>query len=134
MTNIASGSAFMSLMPPRLLTSLSSSRWCDRASRLLIRSNVPSVAICSRSFRRLIDALTVLKLVSMPPSQRWSTNGMPARCASSATISRAWRLVPTKRMVPRLLASCRTYFMASWYICIVFSRLTMWILLRWPKM
>ena len=29
--------------------------------------------ICSRSFRRLIDALTVLKLVSMPPSQRAST-------------------------------------------------------------
>ena len=42
-----------------------------------MRSNVPSAAICSRSFRRLIDALTVLKLVSMPPSQRWSTKGMP---------------------------------------------------------
>ena len=25
-------------------------------------------------------------------------------------------------------------FIASWYSCIVFSRLTMWILLRWPKM
>ena len=42
-----------------------------------MRSNVPSVDIVSRSFSRLIDALTVLKLVSMPPSQRWSTYGMP---------------------------------------------------------
>ena len=32
------------------------------------------------------------------------------------------------------MASWRTYFIASWYIAIVFSRLTMWILLRWPKM
>jgi len=30
--------------------------------------------------------------------------------------------------------SCRTNFIASWYITIVFSRLMMWILLRWPKM
>ena len=34
------------------------------------------------SFRRLIDCLTVLKLVSMPPSQRSSTQGMPRAAAS----------------------------------------------------
>ena len=49
-------------------------------------------------------------------------------------ISRAWRLVPTNRIVPRLAASWRTNFIASWYIGSVFSRLMMWILLRWPKM
>ena len=73
MTNIASGSAFMSLMPPIDCDSLASSRLSDSASRLVMRSNVPSVDIVSRSFSRLIDCLTVLKLVSMPPSQRWST-------------------------------------------------------------
>jgi hypothetical protein len=30
-------------------------------------------------------------------------------------------------------ASWRTNFTASWYIARVFSRLMMWILLRWPK-
>jgi hypothetical protein len=55
----------------------------------------------------LIDCLTVLKLVSMPPSQRSSTKGTPARCASSRTISRAWRLVPTNSTVPLLDDSLR---------------------------
>ena len=86
------------------------------------------------SFRRLIDCLTVLKLVSMPPSQRWSTNGVPQRSASSRMISRAWRLVPTNRIVPLFEDSWRTNFIASWYMARVFSRLMMWILLRWPKM
>ena len=49
-------------------------------------------------------------------------------------ISRAWRLVPTNRMVPLFEDSFFTYFIASWYMTRVFSRLTMWILLRWPKM
>ena len=43
------------------------------ASRLFIFSSVPSSRIASRSLRRLTDAFTVLKLVSMPPSQRAST-------------------------------------------------------------
>ena len=86
------------------------------------------------SFRRLIEVLTVLKLVSMPPSQRWSTKGTPARLASVATVSRAWRLVPTIRMVPRLADSCLANLVASWNIGSDFSRLMMWILLRWPKM
>jgi hypothetical protein len=40
---------------------------------------------------------------------------MPARWASAATVSRAWRLVPTIRMVPRLADSCLANF-ASWNI------------------
>ncbi len=42
----------------------------------------------------------VLKLVSMPPSQRWLTNGIPQRSAWAFTASRAERLVPTNSTVP----------------------------------
>jgi len=38
------------------------------------------------------------------------------------------------RYVKQLAASCFTYLIAALYISRVFSRLTMWILLRWPKM
>ena len=63
---------------------------------------------------------------SMPyVNQRWSTKGTPARCASSATISRAWRLVPTIRIVPRLADNWRTNLAASWNIGSDFSRLMM---------
>ena len=48
----------------------------------------------------------VLKLVSMPPSQRWLTNGMAARCASLCTASRAERLVPTNSTVPPSATIC----------------------------
>ena len=51
-----------------------------------------------------MDARTVLKLVSMPPSQRWSTYGMPHRIASRRITSWAARLVPTKSTVPLLAA------------------------------
>ena len=48
----------------------------------------------------------VTKLVSMPPSQRWLTYGLPARVASSAIGSWACFLVPTKRIVsPRATVS-----------------------------
>ncbi|CFO12503.1 Uncharacterised protein [Bordetella pertussis] len=73
MTNSASGRPFMSLMPPIDLFSLSSSRWNSRPSFLVMRSKPPSATMASMSFRRLIELLTVLKLVSMPPSQRAST-------------------------------------------------------------
>jgi hypothetical protein len=43
-------------------------------------------------------------------------------------------LVPTNSRLPRLAVSWRANFIASWYIARVFSRLMMWILLRWPKM
>ena len=71
-TNIASGSAFMSWMPPMSFSSLTSSRWNISAS-FLIRISVPASICAFMSFRRLSEPLTVLKLVSMPPSQRWST-------------------------------------------------------------
>ena len=42
----------------------------------------------------------VRKLVSVPPSQRLVTKYMPARRASSCTMSCAWRLVPTNSTWP----------------------------------
>ena len=59
-----------------------------------------SKSISSSSFRRDSRLLTVLKLVSMPPSQRWLTYGIPTRVACSAMGSWACFFVPTKRMVP----------------------------------
>jgi len=112
-------------------SSFASSRWNISAS-FLIRISVPASICAFISFRRLSEPFTVLKLVSMPPSQRWSTYGMPARLASCAITSRAWRLVPTIRIVPRRAESWRTNFIASLKSGCVFSRLMMWILFRWP--
>jgi hypothetical protein len=42
-------------------------------------------------------------------------------------------LVPTISTVPRRAVSWRTNLAASWNIGSDFSRLMMWILLRWPK-
>ena len=62
---------------------------------------------------RLIDWRIVLKFVSMPPSQRWLTYGMPQRCASVAIASRAARLLPTNSSVPPSATSLRTNSVAS---------------------
>ena len=132
--NSASGRPVMSLMPPRLRMSLSSSRRIICASFLLRRSSAPLDCSSSISCRRLIDCRMVLKLVSMPPSQRWFTKGMPQRVASSWIASRALRLVPTNSTLP---PSPTTFLMksAAWlYRGSDFSRLMMWILLRSPKM
>ncbi len=132
----ASGRPPMSWMPPTSCSSLSQlavehqllpSWTCARGSRRL-----PSG---SMSFSRLIDCLTVLKLVSMPPSQRWSTYGHAgalgllrddlARLALGADEqdrAACWRRAGAR-------TSSRPGTAAG-----VFSRLMMWILLRWPKM
>ena len=74
------------------------------------------------------------KLVSVPPSQRWVMNGMPQRSASSLIASRALRLVPMNRIMPRFCAMPEMKFIASLNSGTVFSRLMMWILPRAPKM
>ena len=124
----------MSLMPPRLRSSLSISRRSIVPSFLPRLSSEPLAFISVRSARRLIDWRTVLKLVSMPPSQRWFTNGMPARTASFWMGSRAERLVPTNSTVPPSPATALMKLVASTKSGCVFSRLMMWILLRSPKM
>ena len=86
MIHTALGTLAMSLMPPRVLTSLSFSRRRTSSSFLVIplaatsskSSSSSSLSFCSR-------LCTVWKLVSMPPSQRWLTYGMPTRVACSAT-------------------------------------------------
>ena len=59
-----------------------------------------SKSTSSSSLRRCSRLWTVWKLVSMPPSQRWFTYGMPTRVACSAMASCACFLVPTNRIVP----------------------------------
>ena len=64
------------------------------------------MAISCNSPRRLIEPQMVLKSVSIPPSQRWLTYGIAARCASFWTASRAERLVPTNSTVPPSATIC----------------------------
>jgi small subunit ribosomal protein S2 len=73
MTNSTSGSAGMFLMPPRAFSSFAISRRSCRASFLPRLSSAPVSCRSVRSVRRLIDWRMVLKLVSMPPGQRWLT-------------------------------------------------------------
>ncbi len=61
-----------------------------------------SKSTSSSSLRRLIRWCTVWKLVSIPPSQRWFTKGIPTRVACSAIASWACFLVPTNMIVPPL--------------------------------
>ena len=97
----AEGTLAMSRMPPSVLASLSFSRRRTSSSFFVrFEPATSSKSICSSSLRRWRRLCTVLKLVSMPPSQRWLTYGMPTRAAWSATGSCACFLVPTKRIVP----------------------------------
>ena len=132
--NSASGSPFMSLMPPRLRSSLSRSRVSCSTSFLTRCSMLPSSLIPSSCFKRFTEARMVRKLVSIPPSQRCETNGMPQRLASSSTATLAARFVPTNMMEPRLAAILLMKFIESISIGRVFSRLIIWILPRAPKM
>ena len=69
----APGSSAIDLMPPSAFSSFSRSRVMPRTSFLVIRSKVPSVDIFSMAWRRSMNPLTLLKLVSVPPSQRLVT-------------------------------------------------------------
>ncbi|MNR55571.1 hypothetical protein D3C85_1759720 [compost metagenome] len=73
-------------------------------------------------------------MVRVPPSQRWVMYGMLQRSASSLMASRALRLVPRNRIMPRFWAMPEMKFIASLKSGTVFSRLMMWILPRAPKM
>ncbi len=67
-----------------------------------------SKSISSSSLSRWSRLCTVPKLVSMPPSHRWLTKGIPTRAACSATASCACFFVPTKRIVPPWATVSRT--------------------------
>ena len=59
-------------------------------------------------FSRSMPVLTVLKLVSVPPSQRLVTKYIPLREASSRMASWACFFVPTKSTVPPLATASDT--------------------------
>src|SRR5512132_1565184 len=99
-TKIASGSRSRLCMPPRLRSSFSFS-WRRRiASRLGRKSNAPVRSISRSSRRRSRRRETVWKFVSIPPSQRVVTNGIPTRAACSEMTSCACFFVPTNRITP----------------------------------
>ena len=84
-TKMALGSRSRLAMPPRFRLSFSNSRVCCNASRFGMPSKSPAASIVRSSCMRLTRPDTVEKLVSMPPSQRWLTKGMPQASAYSAT-------------------------------------------------
>ena len=134
MMNTTPGSAVISWMPPREFFSFAV--WRSRLMRSFFDS--PSKRPLSRSFSRLLrrsmEPLTVLKLVSMPPSHRCVTWNWPAATAASATMSAAWRFVPTKRTFwPRATAWLTNCVAAISWIA-VFCRLMMWMPFFSPKM
>ncbi len=68
----------------------------------------PSDIIASISSSRCTLLWTVAKFVSIPPSQRSVTYGMPQRVAYSLIATLACFLVPTKRTEPPLSDTSRT--------------------------
>src|SRR3954454_983685 len=84
----ADGVRVMSRMPPSVLSSLICSRFiCSSSFLVRLLPATSSKSISSSSLRRLIRWCTVWKFVSMPPSQRWLTYGMPTRVACSEIAS-----------------------------------------------
>ena len=102
------GSLVISLMPPRFFSSFSRSRsiWATSLFGSANRCRPPPSSRGSR--RRSMPCFTVLKLVSVPPSQRWVTKYWPERVASSTMTSWACFLVPTNRTVPPLAVASTT--------------------------
>ena len=101
-TQIAAGTFCMSRRPPRVRVSLSFSRCSCRPSFLVRPWEAPVCSSDSSSFMRCRRLKTVWKFVSIPPSQRWFTYGMPTREACSAIASWACFLVPTNITEPPL--------------------------------
>ena len=72
-----------------------------RSMRSFFERSDSSIAItcCSSSCMKTTRLEIVVQLVSVPPSQRSVTCGMPQRSASVWMMSRACRLVPTKSTI-----------------------------------
>ena len=100
-TQIALGTRVMCRIPPSERSSLSRSRLrCSSSFLVRVEPATSSKSTSSSSLSRCSRLNTVPKLVSMPPSQRWFTNGIPTLRACSAMASCACFLVPTYRIVP----------------------------------
>ena len=127
------GTSIMSLMPPRALFSLTTSRDMSTVSFLGNLEMVPSSNQPSIFFRRSMLFLMVWKLVRVPPIQRLVTKNWPERSASALTDSWAWRLVPTKMTLPPLATLSAMKSWAVWKSLTVCCRSMMWMPLRAPK-
>ena len=108
MTNTMLGSFSRFRIPPRLRLSLTRSRLTLSPSFLIIWSTSPVVTRRSSSRIFATRACTVWKFVSMPPSQRKFTYGMPLRRAWLSTGSWACFFVPTNITVPPSATVLRT--------------------------
>src|SRR5256714_10796088 len=130
----APGIRFIRRIPPSIRLSLSSSSVSFAASFLGSRSRSPDCCRASSCSSSPIRFLIVTKFVSMPPSQRLLTYGIPARVASWATGSWACFFVPTKRIVSPRATVSRTASRATSSRLTVWARSMMWIPLRSAKM
>ncbi len=81
MMTSAAGSLVIVRMPSRLRLILPNSRDRIAIIFLLYSSAVPSASAASNSSRRCKRERIVRKLLSVPPSQRSMTYGMPTRIA-----------------------------------------------------
>ncbi len=107
-TKTASGRRSRAWIPPRFRSSFSRSCWRRITSFFGRLSIAPDDSISRNSRRRIRRREIVVKFVSIPPSQRWFTNGIPTRFACSSTTSCACFLVPMNRTVPRRRPRSRT--------------------------
>ena len=134
MTNMAPGSLAIPLMPPSERSSLSRSRRICTCSFFDSAARVPSSSIFSTPRSRSSEPFTVLKLVSVPPSQRWVTWYCPERAASSRMTSCACFLVPTNSTDSPREQMSMTAWNAPRKSFTVCCRSMMWMPFRAPKM
>ncbi len=101
----AAGSLVISLMPPKWRLSRSISSSIFRMSFFGHARELAALHGVLEAHQVVDAALDRRKFVSVPPSQRLLTKGMPQRPASDSMVSCACFLVPTNRMVPPWLTS-----------------------------
>ena len=133
-TYMMSGRSWRCLMPPRRLLSFSILRSIVSCSRFESIANSPRSRRLSRSSSVATRWRIVCQFVSIPPSQRSTTYGIPQRSAASWRLAAACFLVPTNSTVPPLAATERTASVASVSFSTVWARSRMWIPLRSVKM
>ena len=125
--NNASGSPFISLIPPTLASSFACSFCISTASFLISFSILPEETISSISCNLLIEPLIVFQLVSVPPSHLLLTYGRPSAEASSLIVLLADLLVSTNKTLFPLEHMSSTFEAAALRRSWVNSRLIMLI-------
>ena len=121
-------------MPPRFRSILRYSRRSDDCIFLEYAPNSSEGISFSSSSSRASLFRMVRKLVSVPPSQRSLTYGMPQRPASFATASAPCRFVPTNSTRLPEADTCLRYFLARSRPRIVSRTSMMWMRFLRPWM